>query len=216
VIDDAKVPDRPFKVKCPKCQAVVSLPGKGSPASTLPPVPPAPAPEPVVPPAAPPAEEPRPPMAAVHREASAGSAGRALVALTDSSQAGALTLTLTRLGYTVDTLSDPEEAIRLLEQGIFALVATSRTAAATRNETLYQRINRLSPDARRRIFLLLVGDEFKTGDGTQAWVVVADLVVHSRDAGNLDALLHSTLAERSRLYQAFHDARARFEAASAS
>jgi twitching motility protein PilT len=48
VIDDAKVPDRPFGVKCPKCQAVVRLPGKqaGAPAtaSAPPPAPPAPSP----------------------------------------------------------------------------------------------------------------------------------------------------------------------------
>ena len=30
-------------------------------------------------------------------------------------------------------------------------------------------MSRLSPDARRRVFLVLVGDEFKTGDGTQAF-----------------------------------------------
>ena len=29
-IDDSKVPDKPFKVKCPKCQAVITLPGKGA------------------------------------------------------------------------------------------------------------------------------------------------------------------------------------------
>jgi twitching motility protein PilT len=29
-IDDAKVPDKPFAVKCPKCQTVVKLPGKGA------------------------------------------------------------------------------------------------------------------------------------------------------------------------------------------
>ena len=28
-IDDSKVPDRPFKVKCPKCQALITLPGQG-------------------------------------------------------------------------------------------------------------------------------------------------------------------------------------------
>ena len=27
-IDDAKVPERPFSVKCPKCQTVVKLPGR--------------------------------------------------------------------------------------------------------------------------------------------------------------------------------------------
>jgi twitching motility protein PilT len=35
-IDDAKVPDRPFGVKCPKCQTVIRLPGR--PASSAPPL----------------------------------------------------------------------------------------------------------------------------------------------------------------------------------
>src|SRR6185436_999317 len=30
VIDDSKVPDRAFSVKCPKCQTVVRFPGKGA------------------------------------------------------------------------------------------------------------------------------------------------------------------------------------------
>src|SRR6185503_13605371 len=33
VIEDAKVPDRPFAVRCPKCQATVRLPGKAAPAA---------------------------------------------------------------------------------------------------------------------------------------------------------------------------------------
>jgi twitching motility protein PilT len=46
VIDDAKVPDKPFGVKCPKCQTVVRLPGKGAPAAAEAPAAPAPAPAP--------------------------------------------------------------------------------------------------------------------------------------------------------------------------
>ena len=66
-IEDAKVPDRPFKVKCPRCQGVLTLPGRGaetpapaeSSAPPAPPTPPAappadPAPAPYVPPPAPP------------------------------------------------------------------------------------------------------------------------------------------------------------------
>src|SRR6185436_6527247 len=45
VIDDAKVPDRAFSVKCPKCQNVVRFPGKGgaaaAPAAGAAPPPPA-------------------------------------------------------------------------------------------------------------------------------------------------------------------------------
>jgi len=47
VIDDAKVPDRPFGVKCPKCQTVVRLPGKPAVAPA-----PADAPSPQAPPPA--------------------------------------------------------------------------------------------------------------------------------------------------------------------
>ena len=42
-IDDSKVPDKPFKVKCPKCQAVITLPGRTAEVA-VPPAPQAPAP----------------------------------------------------------------------------------------------------------------------------------------------------------------------------
>ena len=32
-IDDAKVPDRPFGVKCPRCQTLIRLPGRMAPAA---------------------------------------------------------------------------------------------------------------------------------------------------------------------------------------
>jgi hypothetical protein len=140
-----------------------------------------------------------------------GTAGRALVAVPDRALAGAITVPLTRQGYGVDTLEDWEEGARLLEQGIYNLVATTRAPAA-KGESLFQRMSRLNPEGRRRVFLILIGDEFKTGDGAQAFAVTADLVVNSRDAGSVDAVLRSTLAERTRLYQVFLDARHRFEA----
>jgi predicted Zn finger-like uncharacterized protein len=253
VIDDAKVPDRAFSVKCPKCQTVVRFPGKGAapavsapgtssfnthlptgaypaaapPTSAYPSYPaaaaaPAAAPAPSAappPPAAPesPSEEMRAQMMAqLRREMSMGEGGkltgRAMVALGDRAQAGAMALPLTRIGYQVDTIDNPDEGARLLEQGVYDLVVATRAPAAQGRESLYQRLNRLSPEGRRRIFLVLVGDEFKTGDGTQAWAVMGDLVISSRDIPTADSVLRPTLAERARMYQAFTDARKRFEA----
>lgn len=238
VIDDAKVPDRAFSVKCPKCQTVVKFPGKGAapptiavaaaPATATFAVPPASGAFPAVTPTAGPAEAPATEsgpseamraqmMAQLRRELAIGEgrpAGRAMVALPDRARAGAMALPLTRLGYQVDTVDNPEEGARLLEQGVYDLVVTTRAPAAGGRESLYQRISRLSADGRRRIFLVLVGDEFKTGDGTQAWAVMADLVIAARDVPNADATLLPTLAERTRLYQVFLDARKRLEASS--
>jgi predicted Zn finger-like uncharacterized protein len=257
VIDDAKVPDRAFSVKCPKCQTVVRFPGKGAapavsapgtssfesklpagaypggapPTSAFPaypaaagasaaagPAAAAPPPSAAPPPEAPSEEMRAHMMAQLRREMSLGEgtkvAGRAMVALGDRAQAGAMALPLARLGYQVDTIDNPDEGARLLEQGVYDLVVATRTAAGQGRESLYQRLNRLSPDSRRRIFVVIVGDEFKTGDGTQAWAVLADLVIGSRDIPSADAVLLPTLGERVRLYQAFSDARKRYDAAS--
>ena len=54
---------------------------------------------------------------------------------------------------------------------------------------------------RRRLFLMVVGDEFKTGEGTQAFAVLADLVVHPHDATSYDRLVAHTVGERRRLYK---------------
>ena len=213
-IDDARVPDKPFGVKCPKCQSVVRLPGRAArpspdPQALTPPPMPA-APPPVSAPAvsqAPAEERPSTPG-----EAAPASRGRrALVALPERGQAAAVAQMLARAGWSADTLDDWEEGGRLLEQGLYDLAATARVAGAGGRESLYQRINRLNPDARRRLGVVLVGDEFKSGDGTQAFVCLADLVLHSSEAAGADGLLRSAIAERQRLYKAFSDAQARVE-----
>ena len=215
-VDDAKVPERAFTVKCPKCQNAVRFPGKTDAAAS----------------AAPAGDAPPPGadagtsgmsaategiraemMAELHKEMTDGhGGGRVLVAVHDRAQAAAVSAPLTKHGFHVDMLDNPDEGARLLEQGVYEVVITTRSAATAGTESLFDRCTRLSPDARRRIFLILVGEEYKTGDGTQAWSQTADLVLNPRDAGRTDTLLASTPAERRRLYQVFQDARKRFEA----
>ena len=218
VIDDARVPERAFSVKCPKCQTSVKFAGKAAAAAPAPP--PAAAPGPAAPePAGGQGDEAMRAemMAQLRREMALGGeprpdAGRALVSLGDRGQAGSIALPLTRQGYHVDTVDNVEEAARLIEQGVYDLVVTTRAAGAGGKETLYQRMMRLGPEARRRVFVVVVGDDLKTADGTQAWVAQADLVVSPKDLGGVDAVLGKTLDERNRMYQVFADARKRFEA----
>jgi predicted Zn finger-like uncharacterized protein len=207
-LPDEKVPDRPFKVRCPKCQNVVALPGKGDAAAT-------PSDEPA--PAAP-AEEPKPAVSAAPpsppRREHTGSeeAEDALIALADAGLAEMLTSVLGRLDYNVDVVEDVEEGTRLLEQGAYALAVTSRGNAAPGGPmTLAQRMLRLTPDPRRRVFVVLVSEDFGTADGTQAWAAQADLVLNPRDAEGCENAIRSTLTERKRLYQPYLDARRRIE-----
>ena len=218
-IDDTKVPDRPFKVRCPKCQAVMTLPGRGADAPAAPEaepfatasgVPPVPGPTA----GAPPFYEPPPPpspAAVARRERAEAGANDALVALSGPAAEG-LQQALERLEFHVDSVDDIEEGARLLEQGVYEVAVTARTPPEPgKPETLAQRMLRLPLDARRRVFVILVGPEFRTADGTQAWAAQADLVVNPADAGRCEHLIRSTMAERKRLYQPLLDARRRIE-----
>jgi predicted Zn finger-like uncharacterized protein len=217
IIDDAKVPDRPFKVRCPRCQNPVLLDGRAGEAA-----PAAPAPEAATterPPAPPPPSALLPPSAppAPLRREHTGSdkAADALIALADAPLASTFTGALARLDYNVDVVEDVEEGTRLLEQGVYSIVVTSPPGAADsgRSETLAQRILRLPPDGRRRLFVVLVDPRFRTGDGTLAWANQADLVVSPHDAATCEGYIRSTVAEKRRLYQVFDDTRRRLEEA---
>jgi predicted Zn finger-like uncharacterized protein len=212
VVDDAKAPERAFSVRCPKCQGIVKFPGRA------PSAPPTPTPAQATSVAPMGAGTMTPEMLGRLQRQIRGTQvgpgqGQVLVAVTETAQAQALTAPLIQIGYSIDALDRPEEGGRLLEEGFYEVVITNQQAAAPgQAESLHQRVIRLTPDARRRIFLVLLGDEFKTGDGTQAYAMQADLVI-GRDAGDLEHVLLNTMAERTRLYQVFLDARRRFEEA---
>jgi predicted Zn finger-like uncharacterized protein len=215
-IDDTKVPDRPFKVRCPKCQTVLTLPGRGAdaPAARDAAAPAALEVPPGAAAAAPPSDElPRPlsPAAIARRERAEAGANDALVALSGPAAAG-VQQALERLEFHVDSVDDVEEGAHLLEQGVYEVAVTARAAPEPgKPETLAQRMLRLPPDARRRVFVILVGEEFRTADGTQAWAAQADLVVNPADAGRCEHIIRSTMTERQRLYQPLVDARRRIE-----
>ncbi len=206
-IDDTKVPDRPFKVRCPKCQNVMTLPGRAQdPAESTAPIPPVPPPSP---------EAPPPPMlsqAALERAERAAAGERDAIIALGAPTAEVLQKALEHLGFHADVVDDVEEGARLLEQGVYEVAVTSRSVAEPGHpETLAQRMFRMSLDTRRRVFVVLVGEEFRSGDGTQAWAVQADLVLHPGDMGRAEHLIRATMTERKRLYQPLEDARKRVE-----
>lgn len=194
VIDDARVPDRPFSVKCPKCQQAVRFPGKGA-------APAAPARPAAAAPAAPRTPAPEMPK----------TGEKALVALPDDSQAGTFTVTLTRAGYEVETLDDWEEATRLVDRAFYDLVVTTHTATAKGGFSPYQKIVRMPAEARRPICLVLIGDDVTTGDASQAYKLQADLVVNTADLHDAGMQVREVLFDRKRVYQCYLDALRRLE-----
>lgn len=208
VVDDAKVPATPFMLKCPKCQGMVKLPGKGAQAAASPsgPAPAArsapstPAPQQAMSsssasPFAPLGPVPPPP----------NPIGKAIVAIPSAEQATAVGTVLSRLGFFVEAFDGADDKMLKMQQGDYSIIATPRNGIPE-DKSVYRAVQTLPPEIRRRVFLVLIGDDFQTGEGTQAFALQADLVLNPKDAPQSDRLLAQTLHERRRIYQTYWDA----------
>jgi len=202
--NNPKLPDGAFSVKCPKCQTPVRFPGRAAAKGAKPAAAPA---EPAKPASPPPA-----PASTIPLKPTAQPGERALVALDDTRRAQEIMKPLAALGYEVDVMSDAD-GVRAIEQGAHVVVAMARTVAESGSLTAYQRLFLLNSDIRRGFFLILVGDEYTTGDGVQAFVVHGDMVVASPDAGTCESVIRERLVERTRLFRAFVDCKRKNEAA---
>jgi hypothetical protein len=130
---------------------------------------------------------------------------KALVALASKDAPPPVASVLERLGFAVEAFDVPEDKALRLQQGEFAVVVTERNGVPE-DASVYRLVQTLPLEIRRRVFLVLVGDDLQTGEGTQAFALVADLVLQTKDAASCDRLLAQTLHERKRVYQTFWDA----------
>lgn len=202
--NNPKLPAGPFSVKCPKCQTPVRFPGR--------PAKPAAAAAASAPAAAPSA--PAAPRVSIPLKPTALPGERALVSLDDQQSAAEIARCLELLGYEVDIMSDAD-GVRAIEQAAHVIVVMARTVAEGGALTCYQRLFLLNSDIRRGFFLILVGDEYTTGDGVQAFVVHGDMVIASPDAGSCEVIVRERLIERGRLFRAFIDCKRKNEASAA-
>lgn len=236
LVDDAKVPSGPFVLRCPKCQGTMKLQGKGqgngqakaepkvteSRAASPPPSAVSSSAAgnggPAVPSASPPPGLQPPPVAGptVSSPTNGSESARALLSVGPPEPRGALAALLARQGYAVDLLDAPEKLIQL-QQGDYAVVVTERVGSngggngAAQSPNLYQRVFELAPELRRRLFVVVVGSEYKSGDPNQAFATVADLVLNANEAAVADGLFRHVLSERTRLFQAFLEVESRLE-----
>lgn len=134
-----------------------------------------------------------------------GSAAKALVAFPAADVSLAMAAVLGRLGFAVDHLDSADDKILRLQQGDYALVASARNGVPE-DRNVCRMVQTMPAEIRRRLFLVLVGDDVQTGESIQAFALLADLVVQSKDAASCDRLLAQTLHERKRVYQTYWDA----------
>jgi predicted Zn finger-like uncharacterized protein len=129
----------------------------------------------------------------------------AMVMAGEKSEVEALKTAVESLGYQGLEVESTTAAVGRLRFHHFdlLLLADGFDGHPAAQNPILEYINRQSMSTRRRMFLTLIGNKFKTKDNMTAYSFSANLVVNEKDIDKLPAILKTAIAENERFYKIF-------------
>jgi len=229
-LDSERLPDQPAYFACPSCKQKVTVDKRqllsqqstqAAPTQTVPtpaaaPPQPAVAPEAQAPPAAAAAPGPSAPPAAPATVASTAPTNRRFPKLPadaafpsgiilgeDDAVVGEVQQTLAALGSETERVSSADAARQMIinEQPDLCIYVGGRIPAPP--YAAMAPLTGLPPNFRRRLFLVLIGDNLKTLDGNAAFLYQVNMILAKEDCPQLGAALHSGIDYHERLYKPY-------------
>lgn len=109
------------------------------------------------------------------------------------------------LGYRYVSAKNTRDAISKMRLHHFDVILLSDRfdEIELAHSPILQHINTLSMSVRRRIFLALIADEFKTMDHMMAFAMSANLVINANDLDRLTAILKHSILDNEKFYKVF-------------
>ncbi|MFC1868915.1 zinc-ribbon domain-containing protein [Thermodesulfobacteriota bacterium] len=131
----------------------------------------------------------------------------ALVMLGDNVNGDEVKNAVEELGYKYILSPDTRDALGKLRFHHFdmILLCDGFDGQEVENSPIMNFLNHQSMSSRRRIFLALMGDKFKTMDDMIAYAMSANTVINLKDLGKLSSVLKGGLSEHEKFYKVFMD-----------
>ena len=131
----------------------------------------------------------------------------ALILVNDDSNTVNINFTLDELSYKCISPSSTPEAMDKLLLHHFDLIILSDGFAGKdfENNPINKYLNSLSMSIRRKIFFVLLGEQFKTMDEMMAFGTSANLVINPRDLPDLTLILKKAIKDNNQFYKVFMD-----------
>ena len=131
----------------------------------------------------------------------------ALVLNGDDGQINDISSALEKLSYKPIVAPSMQDAMGKLRLHYFDLIILSDGFGGQNLEgsTVTHYLNHLSMSVRRKIFLALVSDKFKTMDNMMAFTLSANLVIHPADLSKLRLILNKAIPDHEKFYKIFMD-----------
>ena len=131
----------------------------------------------------------------------------ALVLHGDDGQTKDISSMLEKLSYKPIVAPSIQDAMGKLRLHHFDLIILSDSFGGQNLEgsPVTHYLNHLSMSVRRKIFLALVSDKFKTMDNMMAFTLSANLVIHPTDLSKLRLILNKAIPDHDKFYKIFTD-----------
>jgi hypothetical protein len=117
------------------------------------------------------------------------------------------TTALNELEYKIQRAQSPEHAVHKLKFNQYHVVAFHEKFGGSTLETspLYEFIRDMPMDARRKIFVALVGENFKTLDNMEALAHSVNLVINQKELDQLEAILKKSIGDNDNFYKVYRE-----------
>lgn len=111
------------------------------------------------------------------------------------------------IGYKCVSTPNTRDAIGKLRFHNFDLIilADGFDSQPLDHSVIVNYLNRLSMSVRRKLFLALISDNFKTMDNMMAFAMSANVVINTKDLQKLHLILKKSVSENERFYKVFMD-----------
>lgn len=131
----------------------------------------------------------------------------ALIMGNETHQIEKLGQTVDELGYKHVSAKNTRDAISKMRLHHFDVILLSDgfDGIDLAQSPILQHINSLSMSVRRRIFLALVADEFKTMDHMMAFAMSANMVINGGDLDRLTSIMQHAISDNDKFYKVFTD-----------
>lgn len=112
---------------------------------------------------------------------------------------------LGELGYKVHCPLTADHALQRLRFDQYHLIVLSDAFGGQAPNPMTEYLANLNMSTRRDMFVVLLGERFKTANQWQAFVESVNLVCHPSELPQLSALLRRVFSEHERLYRVFNE-----------
>jgi hypothetical protein len=131
----------------------------------------------------------------------------ALVMASDQAQSQKIKGAVEEMGYKCITTPNTRDAIGKMRFHHFDLEILSDgfDGQPLENSPILNYLNRMTMSVRRRIFLALLSDKFKSVDNMMSYAMSANVVISAKDVEKLPAILRKAISDNDKFYKVFMD-----------